>query len=153
MNNSHCLGVVCASAFLILILGLTTTGTVQATLITERFDTDPGWTSFNLPINRNDFGFRNSDFAGGDTGEVGGLFSQTDEVAWYGDDDVGLLGDNDVIQASGLMNIRAFRPDTTTISMWGISIATDSRSKGLTGLAFRSSRTTASVPSRSGSSI
>lgn len=92
---------------LILILGLTINGTVQAATITEHFDTDPGWTSFNLPNDGNDFGFRNSNYAGGDAGEVGGLFSRTDEVSWYGDDNVGVLGEDDAIQASGLMNIRS----------------------------------------------
>ena len=32
----------------------------------ENFDTDPGWTRFNNPANSNDFGFQNSNLAGGD---------------------------------------------------------------------------------------
>ena len=31
----------------------------------ENFDTDPGWTQFNNPANSNDFGFQNSNLAGG----------------------------------------------------------------------------------------
>ena len=82
-------------------------GIVDAATITEYFDNDPGWISINLPVNNNDFGFRNSDFAGGNPGEAGGFFSQTDEVAWYGNDTIGNFTGDEILSASGLMNIRS----------------------------------------------
>ena len=85
-------------------------GTVDALTFTESFDSNPGWRSFNLPVNNNDFGFRNSNFAGGNTGEAGGFFSQADQVAWYGDDTIGNLTSNNILSASGLMNIYKVEP-------------------------------------------
>ena len=35
-------------------------------MIPQNFDTDPGWTRFNNPANSNDFGFQDSNLAGGD---------------------------------------------------------------------------------------
>jgi hypothetical protein len=87
------------------IIGLMSISTVDAAEITEYFDSDPGWTSFNLPVDNNDFGFRNSNFAGGNTGEAGGFFSRTEQIAWYGDDTIGNLTGNQILSASGLMNI------------------------------------------------
>jgi hypothetical protein len=86
-------------------------GTVDAATITEYFDSDPGWRSFNLPVDNNDFGFRNSNFASGNTGEAGGFFSRSDEMAWYGDDTVGNFTGNEILSASGLMNIYNVEPD------------------------------------------
>jgi len=80
-------------------------GIVDAATMMEYFDSDPGWTSFNLPVDNNDFGFRNSNFAGGNTGEAGGFFSRSDEVAWYGDDTIGNFTGNEILSASGIMNI------------------------------------------------
>ena len=99
----------CFTVFII-IFGLMSIGTVDAATITEYFDSDPGWHSFNLPINNNDFGFRNSNFAGGNTGEVGGFFSRSDQVAWYGDDTIGNFTGNKILSASGLMNIYNVEP-------------------------------------------
>lgn len=76
-----------------------------AETITENFDQDPAWRKVNLPSNGNDFGFRNSSFAGGDPGEIGGYFSATDRLTWYGDDNIGSFTGDDVFSASGLMNI------------------------------------------------
>jgi len=100
----------CFTVFII-IFGLMSIGTVDAFTITEYFDSDPGWRSFNLPVDNNDFGFRNSNFAGGNTGEAGGFFSQTDQVAWYGNDTIGNFTGNNIISASGLMNIYNVEPD------------------------------------------
>ena len=62
----------------------------------ENFDTDPGWTRFNNPANSNDFGFQDSNLAGGTAaGEAGGFFSATGVPVWYGDDSVGNLGGDD----------------------------------------------------------
>jgi len=97
-------------AVFIIIFGLMSIGTVDAATITEYFDSDPGWHSFNLPINNNDFGFRNSNFAGGNPGEAGGSFSRSDQVAWYGDDTIGNFTGNEVLSASGLMNIYNVEP-------------------------------------------
>ena len=74
---------------------------------TETFDNDPGWTTVNLPSDGNDFGYRNSNFAGGNAGEIGGFVSQTDEISWYGDDTIQPLTGDDAISASGLLNIRS----------------------------------------------
>ena len=72
----------------------------------ENFDTDPGWTRFNNPANSNDFGFQDSNLAGGTAaGEAGGFFSVTSVPVWYGDDTVGNLGGNDALSASGILNI------------------------------------------------
>lgn len=89
----------------IIIFGLMSISTVDAAMITEYFDSDPGWTSFNLPVDDNDFGFRNSNFAGGNAGEAGGFFSRSNQEAWYCDDTIGNFTGNDVLYASGLMNI------------------------------------------------
>jgi hypothetical protein len=72
----------------------------------ENFDTDPGWTRFNNPANSNDFGFQDSNLAGGTAaGEAGGFFSVTSMPVWYGDDTVGNLGGNSALSASGILNI------------------------------------------------
>ena len=57
---------------------------VQATYAEtiENFDIDPGWTHFNNPANSNDFGFQNSNVAGGTAGEAGGFFSVTETPVW-----------------------------------------------------------------------
>ncbi len=87
------------------VLGLMPISTVYAAEITEYFDSDPGWTSFNLPADYVNIGFRNSNFAGGNTGEAGGFFSRTDQLSWYGNDTIGNLTGNKILSASGLMNI------------------------------------------------
>ena len=94
----------------IIIFGLMAIGKVYADTVTENFDSDPGWQSFNLPVDNNDFGFRESNFAGGDTGEAGGFFSRSSQVAWYGDDTIGNFTGNEVLSASGLMNIYNVEP-------------------------------------------
>ncbi len=71
----------------------------------QNFDTDPGWTLFNNPANSNDFGFQDSNFAGGMPGEAGGFFSVTNVPVWYGDESVGNFGGNDALSASGILNI------------------------------------------------
>ena len=73
--------------------------------LVEDFDTDPGWTRFNNPAN--DFGFRNSNLAGGTAGEAGGFFSITTVPVWYGDERVGAFGGSDALCASGILNIRS----------------------------------------------
>jgi len=73
----------------------------------ETFDADPGWTLFNNPANNNDFGFRDSDLAGGTAGEAGGFFSQTNVPVWYGDETIGAFGGDDELSASGILNIRS----------------------------------------------
>ncbi len=78
--------------------------------IIENFDIDPGWTRFNNPANNNDFGFRNSNLAGGTAGEAGGFFSETTVPVWYGDGSVGEFGGSDALCASGIMNIRSVDP-------------------------------------------
>jgi hypothetical protein len=97
-------------AVFIVIFGLMSIGTVDAATITEYFDSDPGWTSFNLPVDDNDFGFRNSNLAGGNTGEAGGFFSGSDQIAWYGDDTIGNLTGNEILSASGIVNIYNMEP-------------------------------------------
>ena len=73
--------------------------------IAENFDNDPGWTAFGLPVDDNDFGFRQSGIAGGEPGEAGGFFSATDQLVWYGDDSIGVVTAEQVIAASGILNI------------------------------------------------
>ena len=86
---------------LILVSWLISTSTVEAGVITQSFDRDPGWASYNLPVNDNDFSFRDTSFAGGNAGEAGGFFSKTNQVSWYGDDAIGILNEDDTIGASG----------------------------------------------------
>ena len=81
------------------------TDNIVADNITEYFDTDPGWTASGLPVNDNDFGFRQSSIAGGEPGEAGGFFSATDQLVWYGDDDIGNITGEQIISASGIMSI------------------------------------------------
>lgn len=73
--------------------------------ITENFDTDPGWTASGLPVNDNDFGYRQSSLAGGDAGEAGGFFSATNHLVWYGDNSIGNVTTDQAITASGILNI------------------------------------------------
>ena len=71
----------------------------------QNFDTDPSWTRFNNPANDNDFGFQDSNLAGGTAGEAGGFFSITNVPVWYGDESVGEFGGDDALSASGILNI------------------------------------------------
>ena len=100
----------------------TITGTLNGTAITngaavtffvadENFDTDPGWTRFNNPANGNDFGFQDSNLAGGTAGEAGGFFSVTNVPVWYGDDTIGNFGGDDALSASGILNILSIDVD------------------------------------------
>jgi hypothetical protein len=52
---------------------------VNAGLVTEKFDTDPGWRAYGIPVNDSDLGYRVSSFAGGDRVEAVGIFSATDK--------------------------------------------------------------------------
>jgi uncharacterized repeat protein (TIGR01451 family) len=92
------------SGKLILVLVLLCSAAAAET-ITENFDQDPGWRAHGLPSNTSDFGFRNSSLAGGDPGEIGGYFSSTDRLLWYGDDNIGTFSGDDMLSASGLLNI------------------------------------------------
>jgi CubicO group peptidase (beta-lactamase class C family) len=67
--------------------------------ITETFDADPQWFSFNLPGQNNDFGFRIP-------GQAGGYFSAEDILAWYGDDQIGIAQADEAVQARGTLSIR-----------------------------------------------
>jgi len=73
--------------------------------VDECFHSDPGWTSFNIPSNNNDFGFQLSNLAGGTEGEVGGFFSASLVPIWYGDIDIGSFDRDDMLSASGILNI------------------------------------------------
>ncbi len=77
--------------------------TASASLITrsENFDSDPNWTSFNLPDLGNNYGFRNSGNTTGNAGEVGGSFNRSNSVSWFGDTNIGTLSGADNISASG----------------------------------------------------
>ena len=100
----------CFTVFIIIFGGMSF-GTVDAATCMENFNSDPGWLSFNLSVNNNDFGFRDSEFAGGNPGEVGGFFSRSDEVAWYGDITIGDFTGDEILSVSGLMNIYNVDPD------------------------------------------
>lgn len=76
----------------------------------QNFVNDPHWTRFNNPGNSNDFGFQNTNLAGGTAGEAGGFFSVTSVPAWYGDESVGNFGGNDPLSASGILNILSVDP-------------------------------------------
>jgi len=82
----------------------------SATTVDQNFNTDPLWTRFNNPANSNDFGFQDSNLAGGTAGEAGGFFSVTSVPVWYGDESVGNFGGNDALSASGILNIRSVDP-------------------------------------------
>jgi hypothetical protein len=86
-------------------------GVADATQVaSEDFDGDPGWTTFNLPGDSKDFGFKNSNFAGGNLGEAGGLFSGSGQRSWYADDSIGDVTASREIRASGLLNIVNVEP-------------------------------------------
>ena len=92
-------------------LVLLSIGSTRADTIEEFFDTDPGWQVFNLPLDDNDFGFRESAFAGASPGEAGGYFSASGQLSWYGDTTIGNFTANDAFRASGLMNIHTVDED------------------------------------------
>ena len=72
----------------------------------QSFDTDPGWTSLNTTINDNDYGFRESSFAGGTAGEAGGIFTRTEPTTFYADSDLnGTLSLDDALATSGRFDV------------------------------------------------
>ena len=64
-------------------------GWAQGKVKTETFDRDPGWDGHNNRPSappatvRQDFGFTHSQYAGGETGEIGGFISPAGEPAYY----------------------------------------------------------------------
>lgn len=76
---------------------------LHAVLVTENFDTDPGWTGLgNDSVGANMFGFSNTNNAGGSSGEAGGpLSSRTEDVTYYADTDIGDLDDHQTLSAFG----------------------------------------------------
>ena len=72
--------------------------------MTDTFDTDPGWEQFNMPFDGNDLGYSATNYAGTGAGEIGGAFSRTGGIVWYGDTDVGQLQPSTSISASGSVN-------------------------------------------------
>jgi hypothetical protein len=68
------------------------------------FDEDPGWVSYNLPLDGNDYGWGATAFAGGAAGEIGGHFQRPAETSYYAH--VNIAVDSDaVIEASGRINV------------------------------------------------
>jgi hypothetical protein len=93
-------------------------GSVQAGLITENFDTDPGWTSYGLPNAGNDYGFSNTSFTGGAPGEAGGAFSRSFSESWYGDTTI-TFPTSDPISASGVLNVTSVDSSYNSNSLIG----------------------------------
>lgn len=60
-----------------------------------------GWRRVNLPTPGNDFGFSNTNNAGGTAGEAGGPTRVTSQVSYYADESVGPLTADQPLVASG----------------------------------------------------
>ncbi len=94
----------------------TSTGATQAGI--QSFDDDPGWVSFNLPLGGNDYGWRPTAVAGGDPGEIGGVFQAPMENAYYAD--LGIEAPNTAaIVASGVLDIVAVDGDYNYNTFFG----------------------------------
>jgi hypothetical protein len=87
-----------------------------AQLKTETFDTQAsasidGWTDYRDQINGENYGWSNSNHAGGSPGEAGGLLVRTGGIrSWYADGAIGSLSLNDYFNVSGQITIT--RPST-----------------------------------------
>ena len=70
----------------------------------QTFDKAPDWVSFNLPLGSNDYGWRPTDNAGSDPGEIGGFFGAPTGTSYYAD--VGITASNQgAIVASGVLDL------------------------------------------------
>jgi hypothetical protein len=56
-----------------------------AAVVSNNFDTDPGWTGVSNQDGFNNYGYTNSAVAGGSPGEVGGRFQRRGYESFYGD--------------------------------------------------------------------
>lgn len=94
----------------------------------EDFSTDPGWDAKGnhekfedlLGYGMNDFGFSMTNYAGGKPGEMGGRLWHVQEpqyVAHYGDD-IGRLGLNDKLTASGKIAFKRYSIDCALRFGW-----------------------------------
>src|ERR1700677_3516551 len=87
-----------------------------AQLKTETFDTQTsasadGWTDYRDQANGEDYGWSDSNHAGGTPGEAGGLLVRTGGIrSWYADEAIGGLSLNDYFSVSGQVDIT--RPST-----------------------------------------
>jgi hypothetical protein len=80
---------------------------------TENFDVDPGWNSNNnTGFGSNNYGFSNTDFAGGTPGEAGGAVSSRTEVTtWYADTNLGgSFSPQLSLMASGRLTVDSVEP-------------------------------------------
>jgi hypothetical protein len=75
-----------------LILGLLTQVSLAQTVRQQHFDQDPNWEGWNnhvtpehLPTVKQDFGFSQTNFAGTEPGEMGGVITRASEPAFYAD--------------------------------------------------------------------
>ena len=84
---------------------------LQAATITQSFSSNPNWTSSNLPIGNNDYGYRTSSYSGGSAGEIGGNFARSYYNSYYADTNIGTLSQNDLISASGKFNMVSIAAD------------------------------------------
>jgi MYXO-CTERM domain-containing protein len=73
----------------LVLAGMVLTATSHASLITENFDVDPGWSSSGNSINGNSFGFSNTNLVTGSAGEAGGTFARSQSIAYYADTTLG----------------------------------------------------------------
>jgi hypothetical protein len=64
-----------------------------------------------------DFGFSDTNYAGGEPGEVGGTFWRSGEYAWYADR-VGPLSIDDRLEASGKIVLKSGAPDSDMFLGW-----------------------------------
>jgi len=113
---------------------------------TESFDTDPGWTSYLTTDSGNNFGFRDSDHTGGDSGagEAGGTFTRSGSTGFYADTNLmspltldgpifasGEIDFDNINSMDGDMEIGFFSTSDSSMLMIGIAESHDPVSDSL----------------------
>jgi hypothetical protein len=87
-----------------------TAGVACATVVTENFNSDPGWQAAGNTNNYNEFGYSDSNHAGGSTHEAGGaIASRTNGFDWYADNTLpdGAYTLKDSLTASGKFTVQS----------------------------------------------
>ncbi len=87
--------------------------------IIENFDTEPGWHGFNNKDLPHNFGFSNTNYAGGARGEIGGNITRSTKTAYYGDNLENLnLNFNVALKVTGKFTIKNSESSSGVLFGW-----------------------------------
>ncbi|NUM36128.1 MAG: hypothetical protein HUU50_16425 [Candidatus Brocadiae bacterium] len=139
----------------ILIIFLIFSFCLEAATINQSFNSNPNWTSSNLPTGNNDYGYRTTSYAGGSAGEIGGNFARSYSNSYYADTNIGVLTRNDAVQASGKWNMVSIASDynaNTVFSHFDTSGFTSSGTNSIGIMFLEASSTSYRVVYRIGDS-